>query len=144
MTLECSMLYVKDLARMREFYGRVFQSPPINTEWTDTWALFDAGGTKFALHTIPGKHTDGASPTLNLKVKLIFAVEDVPAEGARLEAMGVSLLQRSWQEAGESCDCVDPEGNIFQIAARASLPHLFGQSQHSSSRSGGAPRVPIP
>jgi predicted enzyme related to lactoylglutathione lyase len=126
MTLECSMLYVKDLPRMREFYGRLFQSPPINTEWTDTWALFDAGGTKFALHAIPGKHTNGASPTP--KVKLIFAVEDVPVERARLEAMGASLLQRSWQGAGESCDCVDPEGNVFQIAARARLPHLFGQS----------------
>ena len=108
------MLYVTDLARMREFYRGILQTPPINTEWTDTWALFDAGGTKFALHAIPRKRTDGTSTTP--KVKLIFAVEDVPAERARLEAMGVTLLQRSWQDAAELCDCVDPEGNIFQLS----------------------------
>ena len=53
MTLECSMLYVKDFVRMREFYGGVLQARPINTEWTDAWALFevvprDAAG--FPLH----------------------------------------------------------------------------------------------
>ena len=118
---------------MREFYGNALQTPPIKTEWTDTWALFDAGGTKFALHAIPAKHAEGfelSSPPPKREgspVKLVFAVEDVPAERARLEAMGVATLQRSWQEPGESCDCVDPEGNIFQIAARIRLPHLFGQ-----------------
>jgi predicted enzyme related to lactoylglutathione lyase len=134
MTLECSMLYVKDIARMREFYGNVFQTPPINTEWTDSWALFDAGGTKFALHAIPAKDAGGielSSPPPKREhspVKLIFAVADVPAERARLEAMGVATLHQSWQESAESCECVDPEGNIFQIAARVRLPHLFGRS----------------
>ena len=119
------MLYAKDFARMREFYGRLLQAQPINTEWTDTWALFDTGGTKFALHAIPGKQAEERRETS--AVKLIFAVEDLPTEHARLEAMGVTMLQRSWQQPGESCDCVDPEGNIFQIAARNRLAHLFGQ-----------------
>ena len=140
MTLECSMLYVKDLARMRGFYGSVLQTPPINTQWTDTWALFDVGGTKFALHAIPAKHAGGidlSSPPLKRErspIKLIFAVGDVPAERARLEAMGVTTLQQSSQETGESCDCVDPEGNIFQIAARIRLPRLFGQLTQSHSQ----------
>jgi predicted enzyme related to lactoylglutathione lyase len=139
MTLECSMLYVRDLARMRQFYGSVLQTLPINTAWTDTWALFDVGGTKFALHAIPGKHAEGielSSPPPKREespVKLVFAVGDVPAERARLEAMGVATLQQSWQEPGESCDCVDPEGNIFQIASRIRLPHLFGQSRAQAS-----------
>jgi predicted enzyme related to lactoylglutathione lyase len=137
MTLECSMLYVKDLTRMREFYGSVLQTPPINKEWTDTWALFDAGGTKFALHAIPAKHAEETElsspppPREGSPVKLVFAVGDVPAERARLEAMGVAIVARSWQEPGESCDCIDPEGNVFQIAARIRLPHLFGQSRVS-------------
>jgi predicted enzyme related to lactoylglutathione lyase len=58
---------------------------------------------------------------------LIFAVEDMPAERARLEAMGITMLQRSWQEASEACDCMDPEGNVFQIAAGTRLPYLFGR-----------------
>lgn len=119
---------------MREFYGSVLQTPPVNTEWTDSWALFDAGGTKFALHAIPTKQSEGielSSPPPKRErspVKLIFAVGDVPAERARLEATGVATLNHPWQEPAESCECVDPEGNIFQIAARIRLPHLFGRS----------------
>ena len=133
MTLECSMLYVKNFALMREFYGEVLQTQPINKEWIDTWALFETGGAGFGLHAI----TETSSEQIELPssapkreqsvVKLIFAVQDVPAERARLEAMGVATLQRSWQEPTESCDCVDPEGNIFQIAARSRLSYLFGR-----------------
>jgi predicted enzyme related to lactoylglutathione lyase len=128
------MLYVKDFIRMREFYGNLLQARPINTEWTDTWALFDVGGTGFALHAIRADHAEKVERTSHppkresSPVKLIFAVEDVSSERARLEAMGVSTLQRSWQDAAESCECVDPEGNIFQIAARTRLPHLFGRN----------------
>jgi predicted enzyme related to lactoylglutathione lyase len=130
MTLECSMLYVRDFARMREFYARVLQTPPINSEWTDTWALFDTGGTGFALHAIPepGSGNISIAEREQSPVKLIFAVEDVPAERARLESIGIKTIQRSWQDTAESCDCVDPEGNIFQIAARMLLPHLFGRA----------------
>ena len=118
---------------MREFYGDVLQTPPINTEWTDSWALFDAGGTKFALHAIPAKDAGGielSSPPPKRErspVKLIFAVGDVSTERARLEAMGVATSHQSWQEPAESCECVDPEGNVFQIAARIRLPQLFGR-----------------
>jgi catechol 2,3-dioxygenase-like lactoylglutathione lyase family enzyme len=133
MTLECSMLYVKDFARMREFYGNVLQAEPVNREWTDTWALFDTGGAGFALHAIPeasAAKADFSSPPQKRErspVKLIFGVEDMPAERARLEALGVTMLQRSWQEPAESCDWADPEGNVFQIAARARVPHLLGR-----------------
>ena len=133
MTLECSMLYVKDFARMREFYGKMLRAQPINAGWTDTWALFDVGGTGFALHAIPAEYAKKLDPSCpspkreQSPVKLIFAVEDLSAERARLESMGITMLQRSWQEPAESCDCIDPEGNIFQIAARTRLPYLFGR-----------------
>jgi predicted enzyme related to lactoylglutathione lyase len=127
MTLACSMLYVKDFARMRDFYANVLQTQPINTKWTDTWALFDAGGTQFALHAEGTEPSIPPSTRERSPIKLIFAVGDVPAERARLEAMGITTLQRSWQEPTESCECVDPEGNVFQIAARVRLPNLFGR-----------------
>lgn len=128
------MLYVRNLPQMREFYGNMLQIRPSNTEWTDTWAFFDLGGTGFALHAIPehefGKTERTSSPLKreHSPVKLIFAVDDVLAERARLQAMGATIVQHSWQGPAESCDCVDPEGNIFQIAARDRLPHLFGRS----------------
>jgi catechol 2,3-dioxygenase-like lactoylglutathione lyase family enzyme len=90
MRLECSMLYVKDFTRMREFYRDMLQSQPINAEWTDTWAFFEVGGTGFALHAIPREHADKTDPSspppkrAQAPVKLIFAVEDISAERARL------------------------------------------------------------
>jgi hypothetical protein len=85
------MLYVKDFARMREFYGNLLQAQPINAEWTDTWAPFDVGGTGFALHAIPGepagKRELSPPPPKREQspVKLIFAVEDL---SARTRAVG--------------------------------------------------------
>lgn len=130
MTLECSMLYVKDFARMRDFYAKALQTEPINTEWTENWAFFDTGGAGFALHAVPPASSENVSGTNRERspVKLIFAVPNVTAERARLEGLGVTTLLRSWQDPAESCDCVDPEGNVFQIAARQRLPHLFGQA----------------
>jgi len=117
------MLFVKDFVRMRDFYGSMLGVKPVNTEWTDRWALFDIGGAEFALHAIPQEYarsiqlSSPPKPSEQNPVKLIFWVEDVPAERARLEAMGVPMLQREWQNPCESCDAVDPEGNVFQIAA---------------------------
>ena len=113
---------------MREFYAKLLQTQPVNTEWTDRWAFFDTDGTGFALHAIPAAASGSSSaPREQSPVKLIFAVQDVPAERARLEAIGITTIERPWQDPAESCDCVDPEGNIFQIAARMRLPHLFGR-----------------
>jgi hypothetical protein len=48
---------------MCELYADILLARPINTEWTDTWALFDAGGTKFALHASRlGNHATASIP----------------------------------------------------------------------------------
>ncbi len=123
MRLECAMLYVKDFLHMKEFYEQMLGTPPVNTESTDTWALFDVGGARFALHAIPPEYARTiqiSSPPKAREtdpVKLIFAVDDVLAERNRLEAMGIPVLQRPWQEPNQACEGVDPEGNIFQISA---------------------------
>lgn len=117
------MLYVKDLERMRQFYGAMLGVEPSNREWTDAWAAFDTGAARFALHAIPAeiaKHIEIASPPMPREkdpVKLIFEVKDVESERARLEALGVKIISRPWQQPGQACDAVDPEGNVFQICA---------------------------
>jgi len=50
-------------------------------------------------------------------VKLIFEVKDVEGERERLESLGVQTLRRPWQQRGEACDAIDPEGNIFQLCS---------------------------
>jgi predicted enzyme related to lactoylglutathione lyase len=117
------MLYVKDLERMKQFYGDVLGVKPDNREWADVWATFDTGGARFALHAIPAEIakrieiTSPPTPREKDPVKLIFEVKDVESELARLETLGIKMLRRPWQKPGEACDAVDPEGNIFQICS---------------------------
>jgi predicted enzyme related to lactoylglutathione lyase len=123
MRLACAMVYVKDFQKMKEFYSAMLGSTPVNQQWTDSWAEFDAGGARFALHAIPKEIAQGieiASPPQPREkgsVKLIFRVEDVHAERARLESLGITMLTRTWQNPAESCEGIDPEGNIFQISS---------------------------
>jgi predicted enzyme related to lactoylglutathione lyase len=122
MRLDCAMLFVKDFDRMRAFYAAMLGVDPINTEWTDQWALFETGGTRFALHAIAPESADAVRiespprPRETASMKLIFAVEDVQREAMRIQALGATLIHRPWQENGASCDAADPEGNVFQIA----------------------------
>jgi predicted enzyme related to lactoylglutathione lyase len=115
------MLYVKDFARMRSFYGELFGADAVNTEWTDTWARFDVGGASFALHAIPADIAReveiSAVPREKSPFKFIFQVDDVDHERRRLEALSIRTIQRPWQDPSESFEAVDPEGNIFQISA---------------------------
>jgi predicted enzyme related to lactoylglutathione lyase len=123
MRLGCAMTYVKDFARMKEFYSKMLGTKPINKEWTDSWAEFDAEGARFALHAIPAEIAQGIEistppkPRERGSIKLIFRVEDVGAERARLESLGITVLNRPWQDPAESCEGIDPEGNIFQISS---------------------------
>jgi predicted enzyme related to lactoylglutathione lyase len=115
------MLFVKDFARMKSFYSGMLQAEPVNTEWTDRYACFELGGAEFALHAIPEEYARGVELTSPPKVreqnpvKVIFEVQDVPAERARLDSMGATMLTRAWEDPKESCEGADPEGNIFQI-----------------------------
>jgi len=84
------MLYVKDFPRMKEFYSEMLGCKPINKEWTDSWAEFDAGGARFALHAIPAEISQGIEissppkPRERSPIKLIFRVENLPAEQAMI------------------------------------------------------------
>lgn len=117
------MLYVKDLERMKQFYADMLALAPSNVHWTDSWATFDAGGVRFALHAIPAALAQAieiASPPVpreQAPVKLIFEVDDVEAARERLESLGIQTLRRPWQNPGEACDAVDPEGNVFQFCS---------------------------
>ena len=117
-----AMLYVKDLPRMRTFYSEMLGVKPSDDTWTDTWAQFDAGGVSFALHAIPSEIasqieiTTPPRPRGQNPVKLIFDVDDVDSERARLELLGITMVQRPWG----AWDGIDPEGNVFGIRSQES------------------------
>ena len=123
MQLRSAMLYVRDLERMRRFYGNMLGVKPTNQDGTDVWATFDTGGVRLALHAIPAEIAKAIEivfpPTPREKdpIKLVFEVYDVESERARLESLGIQMLQRPWQKSGAACDAVDPEGNVFQICS---------------------------
>ena len=120
MRLSGAMIYVKDLPRMRSFYSDLLGIKPANDTWTESWTEFDAGGVTFALHAIPediASQIEVTSPPRvrgQNPVKVIFEVEDLQTELARLEALGVMLIERPWG----SWDGVDPEGNVFGLRAK--------------------------
>lgn len=125
MNLKTAMLYVRDFPRMTAFYADLLGTQPTNTEHTDRWALFTLGGADFALHAIPvtaldpsAAHTHSA-PRDRDPLKLTFADAHAAATRRRLEAAGVVVIQRAWQNDG-AFDVVDPEGNILQIVPRVS------------------------
>ncbi|UWZ86777.1 VOC family protein [Occallatibacter riparius] len=119
MPLSGSMIYVKDLERMKSFYADLLGIQP--TDSTEGWVSFDADGMLLALHAIPAEIAAGieiAYPAVlreDAAVKLLFEMPDVEAARERLESLGTQTLRRPWQRAGEACDVVDPEGNIVQL-----------------------------
>src|SRR5690242_20132230 len=118
MRLRSAMLYVKDLGRMKRFYGEMLGHAPSHQVSTDGWATFNTGVVQLALNAIPAEIAQAieiAVPPIGREssaVKLVFEVDDVELERARLESLGIQTVRRSWQKPGEACDAVDPEGNI--------------------------------
>jgi catechol 2,3-dioxygenase-like lactoylglutathione lyase family enzyme len=112
MRLNRAMLFVKDLDRMVNFYGETLGLKVIEETRVDGFVEFDAGGMRFALHSISREIADQIeissppAPREKCAVKLTFEVD-----ASKLKASGVTIIERPW---GAS-DAVDPEGNIFGI-----------------------------
>lgn len=111
-----AMIFVKDLPRMAAFYEEALGLTLVADTRQETWVEFGDG---FSLHAIPaeiaaGIHTPSPPrPRETDPVKLSFEVDDLAAAYARLERLGVTLLDRPWGDR----DRVDPEGNVFDLRA---------------------------
>jgi len=121
MQLRSAILYVKDMEAMKRFYGEMLGAIPSDQGSTDTWVIFETDGARLSLHAIPAEIASSIEinsppkPREESPVKLIFEVKDVELERSRLESLGIQILRRPRQKAAETCDAVDPEGNVFQI-----------------------------
>jgi catechol 2,3-dioxygenase-like lactoylglutathione lyase family enzyme len=119
MTLATVMVFVKDVTRMRAFYRDVLGLSIV--ENLPGWVKFDAGGAGFALYAIPAAYaasieiTDPPRTRSETPIKYAFRVRDLAAARARVvEAHGQAGDPRT-SGGGSSCDCIDPEGNVFQL-----------------------------
>lgn len=108
---------------MKRFYAEMLGAEPTNQHWTNAWATFDTGCAELTLHAIPTNIAEMIKiecppvPREDEPVKLIFEVRDVEGERERLESLGIRTVRRHWQQPGEACDAIDPEGNIFQLCS---------------------------
>ena len=115
MTLQGAMLFVKDLERMTAFYTEVLGLSVVPETRLEHWVEFRSNGSRFSLHAIPADIAGGiaiASPPVPREqgvAKLTFAVGDVAATLARIEALGQPLLRRPRGEV----EAADTDGNIF-------------------------------
>ncbi len=118
MKLRLAMIFVKGLPRMASFYGGALGLVPIAETRTASWVEFDSGTVNVALHAIPAHiadHIEILSPPQAREespIKLVFVVDNVESEYARLAALGVPMELRPWGVA----EGFDPEGNVFQIS----------------------------
>jgi len=114
MRMQGAILFVRDLDGMLSFYRDVLGLAPLPDTRTDSWVEFASG---FCLHAVPPEvavtieRSPASRPREESPVKLVFAVDDLAATTARLEAGGFAVSPRPW---GVS-DAVDPEGNVFQL-----------------------------
>ena len=119
MTLGSALIFAKDIPRMIAFYRDGLGLRLLEERSKDGWTELDAGGVVLVLHGIPehvAKHIEITSPPKareNTAVKLIFLTPDVAAARGHLIAHGAVMFE---PRAGGSCDGLDPEGNVFQIA----------------------------
>lgn len=97
-------LYVRDVERSAQFYRDVLGIP---LEGDATWmeARF-AGGTRFALHALPG---EAGAPTAGT-IHVDFETADLDEALERVRARGVEAGEPVRDEWGAAAELVDPDG----------------------------------
>lgn len=120
MQLVQALLFVTDLGRMQDFYGRLVGLAVLDAE--PGFVRLAAGSCVLALHAIPPAHAPAiATPAVEREdgaIKLGFQVDDVDAERARLVRAGVAMREVTRWGMRAYCDGIDPEGNVFQLLGR--------------------------
>jgi catechol 2,3-dioxygenase-like lactoylglutathione lyase family enzyme len=122
MRLRRAVLFVKDLDRMAAFYQAALGLLPVPGGSSPGWLELDAGGTSLGLHAVPPEVAaslviaDPPVPREETPIKLVFEVPDLEVACQRLRAAGAVVgAPTPWR----SCDALDPEGNVFQVAEGA-------------------------
>jgi catechol 2,3-dioxygenase-like lactoylglutathione lyase family enzyme len=121
MKLHLAMIFAKDMNRMTSFYRDGLGLHLIEDESEEGWVVFDAEGTRVALHAIPPAIADNIEledpPRAREKaaVKLFYQVSDLTAAREHLARHGAVMRE---PRSVRSCDGLDPEGNVFGIMTK--------------------------
>ena len=114
-----TMLFVKHLRVMQDFYAQGFElTPTEDSSASDEFVVLLGDETRLALHQVPSEiaerlDVDPLHPRTDNPVKLLFGVPDPIALRGRLHDLGARFTDDS---NGTTFDAVDPEGNVFRVS----------------------------
>jgi predicted enzyme related to lactoylglutathione lyase len=108
------ILFVRDVARMKTFYGQAFGLQMIEED--AGFCRLDGGGCVLMLHALG--EPPSVEPRLDSFIKFAFHTDDVDATRNALVALGARMRDPHHFGNVTFCDGVDPEGNVFQITTR--------------------------
>jgi predicted enzyme related to lactoylglutathione lyase len=108
--LDLVFYWVSDMDRAVSFYRDVLGLKLLRQE-NATWAEFDAGGRRLALHSAgEGQPVGGGGATA------VFAVKDLNRAKAELSSRGVTFAHEGDVEGyARFASFLDPEGNTVQL-----------------------------
>jgi catechol 2,3-dioxygenase-like lactoylglutathione lyase family enzyme len=115
--LDLVFYWVSDMDRAVSFYRDVLGLTLLRQD-SATWAEFDAGGRRFALHSAgEGQPVGGGGATA------VFAVGDLNRAKRELAARGVTFTHEGDVEGyARFVSFLDPDGNSVQLIEYSSRP----------------------
>jgi predicted enzyme related to lactoylglutathione lyase len=120
-----ALIYAKDLARLSSFYQQVLGMKLLHADHDHH--VIESADMQLIIHAIPSQIAatiDIASPPEPREeqaIKLFFTVPSLVQAAAVASGLGGALFGDAYSGPGFSVsNGYDPEGNVFQVRARAS------------------------
>jgi lactoylglutathione lyase len=118
--IDYTVIYARDMAAMRRFYGRVMRFPLLR-ELSPHWIEYSVGSTTLALTERGKRFDDPAPPTGALSLQLAFRVAPkiVDTCAQELVAAGVHIVSPPTDQpfGHRTLFFRDPDGNVLEIYA---------------------------
>jgi lactoylglutathione lyase len=118
--IDYTVIFARDMAAMRHFYGTVLGFPVLH-ELSTGWVAYRVGSTTLALTTHGLRFSDPAPPAGVLSLQLAFRVAPkvVDACAEELAAAGVKIESPPTDQpfGHRTLFFRDPDGNVLEIYA---------------------------
>ena len=119
-SLDYTVIFARQMAKMREFYGSTMGFP-LHKELSPRWVEFRVGSNILALTERGGRFDDPSPPIGVLSLQLAFRVapHEVDECAATLAERGVAIVSPPTDQAfgHRTLFFRDPDGNVLEIYA---------------------------
>lgn len=118
--IDYTVIFARQMAAMREFYGTTLGFP-LHRELSPQWVEFRVGSNLLALTERGGRFDDPGPPVGSLSLQLAFRVAPAEVAGcaAALKERGVSIVSGPTDQpfGHRTLFFRDPDGNVLEIYA---------------------------